>query len=72
MNQTMMSALAINFDEKMKYIMKYIISPYEPAIGAPTALETRVEAALLTRIRLERQTGLEYRIIMDEGIGGAL
>lgn len=51
--------------------MKYIISPYEPAIGAPSATETRVEAALLTRIRLERQTGLEYRIIMDEGIGGS-
>lgn len=58
--------------EELLKSMKYIISPYEPAIGAPTATETRVEAALLTRTRLERQTGLEYRIIMDEGIGGSL
>lgn len=50
--------------------MKYIITPYEPSIGAPRATAIRVEEALLARIRLERQTGLEYRIIADEGIGG--
>ena len=50
--------------------MKYVITPYEPAIGAPRSTAIRVEDALLARIRLERQTGLEYRIIMYEGIGG--